>query len=519
MADYTSMFDSAMIGVASHAKRRPHEPALIMNDVVVTWSELDKKTNALGNALLQLGVCQGDRIAILFYNSPEILQAWSAAGKIGVTPVALNYRFKGDELSYIIKDSGAKVLLYGHEFEPVISDAKSKLTGLSVTYVCSGGSPSPGVLDLEELMKKADDAPPQIETDSRGVASSLIYTSGTTGRPKGAFKTSKNRLNNLLAYAHYFESTHDDIHLVAAPLYHAAPYGWAAFSLILGNPLIIMPRFDAENFLRLIQEYKITTTFVVPTMLNRILSLPEEVRNRYDISTLRVMTVAGESFPFTLKKEVIEYFGETRVFEYLGGTEIGLVTYLRPEDQLRKPGSCGKPFVSVDIKLLDEDKNEVPVGEPGIMYIKSDFLLNGYYNNPEATKANFYDGYFTVGDVARVDEEGYYYVVDRAVDMILSGGVNIYPAEIEEVLYGHPDVYDVSVIGAPDPDWGEKIIAYIVTKENKTVRKEDIIEYVGQRLASYKKPKEVIFVNEIPYNPAGKQLKRVLRNEYAERSQ
>lgn len=519
MEDYMSMFDSEMIGVASHAKRTPHEPALIMNDLVVTWSELDKRTNALGNALLELGLRPGDRIAILFYNSTEILQAWSAAGKIGVTPIALNYRFKEDELAYIINDSQSKLLIYGHEFEEVIGAAKSKLAVPSLQYVCSGGSPPPGVLELEELIEKAADTPPQIDTSSHGVASALVYTSGTTGRPKGVFKTSKNKLNNLLAYAHYFESTHDDSHLVAAPLYHAAPYAWAAFSLILGNTLIIMPRFDAENFLRLIQEHKITTTFVVPTMLNRILSLPEDVRKSYDISTLRVMTVAGESFPFPLKKKVVEYFREARIFDYLGGTEIGCVTYLRPEDQLRKPGSCGKPFVSVDIKLLDENMNEVPVGKPGVMYIKSDFLLDGYYNNPEATEANFYDEYFSVGDMARVDEEGYYYVVDRAVDMILSGGVNIYPAEIEEVLYGHPDVYDVSIIGTPDPNWGEKIVAYVVPKKNKKVREENIIDYVGKRLASYKKPKEVIFIDEIPYTPSGKQLKRVLRDRYIGQSQ
>jgi long-chain acyl-CoA synthetase len=519
MTDYTSKFDSKMIGVASHAQQNPQKPALVMNNIVVTWRELDKKTNALGNTLLQLGVSPGDHIAMLFYNSPEILQVWSAAGKIGVTPVGLNYRFKQDELAYVINNSESKLLLYSYEFEEVISAVKSKINVPSLRYISFGGPTSSESLDIKKLLNKADDTPPQIDTGARGVASSLTYTSGTTGRPKGVFKTSKNRLNNLLGYAYYFESTYDDTHLVAAPLYHAAPYAWAAFSLILGNTLIIMPRFDSENFLSLIQEHQVTTTFVVPTMLNRILNLPSDVRKRYDISTLRVMTVAGESFPFPLKKKVVEYFQKTRIFEYLGGTEIGTVTYLPPEDQLRKPGSCGKPFVSVDIKLLDENKNEVPAGEPGIMYIKSDFLLDGYYNDSKATNANYYNGYFTVGDVARVDEEGYYYVVDRAVDMILSGGVNIYPAEIEEVLYSHPGVYDASVVGAPDPDWGEKTIAYVVPKANTKLQKEALIEYVGEKLASYKKPKELIFIDEIPYTSSGKQLKRVLRDEYIKRSQ
>jgi len=253
MVDYMTKFDQGMIGVAAHSKRSPDKPALIINDAVITWSELERKTNALANALLQLGLSPGDRIAILFYNSFELLQAWSAAGKIAVTPIAMNYRFKEDELAYIINDSESKLLIYGHEFEEVIGAAKSKLTVPSLTYVCAGGSSSSGVLDLDELMKRADDSPPQVETGSHGVASGLAYTSGTTGRPKGVFKTSKNKLNSLLAYAYYFESAHDDIHLVAAPLYHGAPSSWASFSLILGNTLIIMPRFDAENFLHLIQ--------------------------------------------------------------------------------------------------------------------------------------------------------------------------------------------------------------------------------------------------------------------------
>lgn len=519
MIDFTKKFDPERLGIATHARRSPDRPALIMNDVIVPYGELDRRTNALANALLQLGIEPGDRISILMHNSPEILQAWSAAGKIAVTPIALNYRFKEDELAYIVNDSECKLLIYGHEFEEVLGAAKPKLTVPSLTYICSGGSPSPGVLDLHEVIMRAADTPPQVETGSHGVASSLVYTSGTTGRPKGVFRKSKNRLNSLLGYAYNFESTYDDTHLVAGPLYHAAPYAWALFSLILGNTVVIMPRFDAEDFLRLIQEHRITTIWAVPTMLNRIVNLPAEVRNRYDTSSLRVMTVGGESFPFPLKKKAIEYFGESKVFEFFGATENSCVTYLRPEDQLRKPGSCGKASMGNDIKLLDENKNEVPVGEVGIMYTKSDFLLDGYYRNPKATEECYHNGYFTIGDMARVDEEGYYYIVDRAVDMIISGGVNIYPAEIEEVLYNHPDVYDVAVIGAPDPDWGERIVAYVVLKEKARATKEDIIDYVEQRLASYKKPKEVIFVDELPYTPSGKLLKRVLRDGYVSRSQ
>ena len=517
MVDYLSKFDPERLGVATHANRISDKPALIMDDLLVTYEELDRDTNALANALLKIGIVPGDRISILFHNSPEILKSWSAAGKIGVTPIAINYRFKADELSYIINDSESRLLIYGNEFEDTVSSAKSKLINRSIKYARPGGR-SPEASDLDELIQNAPDTLPEVETDLHGVASSLIYTSGTTGRPKGVVRGSRNRLNTLLGYAYNFESTYDDVHLVAGPLYHAAPYAWAAFSLILGNTVVVMPKFDAEEFLRLVQKYRVSTTWIVPTMVNRIINLQADIQGRYNTSSLRAITVGGESFPFPLKKKAVEFFGPGKIFEFFGGTETSCITSLRPKDQLIRPGSCGKPVAGNDIKLLDENMNEVPQGEVGIMYIKSPFLLDEYYKNPEATQANYHEGYFTVGDMARVDEDGYYYIVDRAVDMIISGGVNIYPAEIEEVLYNHPSVYDVGIIGVPDLDWGERIVAFVVRKPNALIGEDDIREYVAQKLASYKKPKEVYFVDELPYTPSGKLLKRVLRDEYTAES-
>ncbi|MFP4085254.1 MAG: class I adenylate-forming enzyme family protein [Desulfobacteraceae bacterium] len=516
--DFLQKFDKERLGIVQHAKQTPHKAALIMGDRVITYRELERRTNALANGLLQLGIKPGDRVSILMYNSPEIMICWSAAGKITATPIALNYRFKEDEIAYIVNDSLSSALLYGAEFEDVVASAASKFASSSLIYICSGCKPSSSVVDLSNLMEEAADTPPEVNSEVMGVASSLIYTSGTTGRPKGVFRQSSNRLNTLMGYAYSFESTYDDVHLVAGPLYHAAPYAWAAFSLLLGNTVIIMPRFDEEEFLRLIEKYQVTTTWVVPTMLNRIINLPDKVKNQYNTSSLRVMTVGGESFPFPLKQKSIDLFGEGKIFEFFGGSEISCVTFLRPEDQRRKPGSCGKPAMGSDIKLLDENKNEVPVGEVGVMYIKSPFLLDEYYKNPKATQESYHGEYFTVGDMARVDEEGYYYIVDRAVDMVISGGVNIYPAEIEEVLYNHPDIFDAAIIGAPDPDWGEKVIAYIVPKEGTSLSSEAVQDYVSQRIASYKKPREVIFTDELPYSPSGKQLKRILRDQYEKRS-
>jgi len=480
--NFLEKFDQERLGIVKHAKLQPDKVALIMNDLKVTYKELDEDTNALANAFWDQGIRPGDRICILFNNSPEILKAWTAAGKMSVTPIALNFHFKADELAYIVNDSESKLLIYADEFDEVIEQAKPKFNSASFIYIRSGGSPLEGVLRLEELLQTYPRISLEIENKSFGVPSTLVYTSGTTGRPKGAVRSSSNRLNSLMGYACIFESTYDDIHLVAGPLYHAAPYAWAAFSLILGNTVIVMPRFNAEEFLRLVDKYKVTTVWVVPTMLNRILNLPEEVKVRYDISSLKSITVGGESFPFPLKERAVD-----------------------------------KPTMGNEIVLLDENKNEVPVGEVGIMYVKSPFLLDEYYKNPEATKANYHNGYFTVGDMARVDEDGFYYILDRAVDMIISGGVNIYPAEIEEILYRHPDIFDAAIIGVPDPDWGERIVAQVVPKVDAQLTEQDVKDYVGENLASYKKPREVYFVEELPYSSSGKLLKRVLREEYKQK--
>ncbi|MBW1788385.1 MAG: AMP-binding protein [Deltaproteobacteria bacterium] len=518
MLDFTEKFDMERVGIANHARLIPDRTAIIMDDFRITYGELHIMTNAVANGLLNLGVKPGDRIAVLLHNCPEFLVAWTAAGKLAVTPIALNYRFKSDELAYIINDSDAKILIYGSEFQELVDEAKPKFTLSSINFVCVGSPPSPDVMSLDRLIEENSTDMPKVETGAAAVAPSLIYTSGTTGRPKGVVRGVKNRINSLLGYAHSFESTYDDTVLIPGPLYHSAPFAWAAFSAILGNTIVIMPRFDAEGFLRLIQEHQVTTTLVVPTMLNRIVNLPDDVKEKYDLSSLRVMTAGAESFPFPLKKQTVDFFGQEKLFEFYGGTEIALVTRIRPEDQLKKPGSCGTPIMGSDIRLLDENKNDVPEGDVGIVYIKSSFLLDEYFRNPEATQANTYEGYFTVGDMARVDEDGFYYIVDRAVDMIISGGVNIYPAEIEEVLYRHPDIYDAGIIGVPDPDWGEKIVAYVLPKPGASPVADDIINHVADNLASYKKPKEVIFVDELPYSPSGKLLKRELREEYKKQS-
>jgi acyl-CoA synthetase (AMP-forming)/AMP-acid ligase II len=516
--DWSKVFDPARIGIANNARRAPNRPACVVDAQTVTYAELDRDINALAHALQGLGLKPGDNIAALFHNGHKTFTAWGAAAKIKATSLALNYKLKENELAYILEDSQCKLLMYDDEFEPLIRLLEPKLTGIAPIKVCSGATPATGGYRFEELIVHCSAAPIQVGEPSGIIPPTLAYTSGTTGRPKGVYRHGGNRLAYLLLQAHLFGSGFDDVHLAAGPLYHAAPFGWSAFSLLLGNTVVIMPKFDAENFLQIVEQWGVTTTFMVPTMMHRILNLPDEKRGAYDISSLRCITVAGEPFPLSMKKKCIDYFGEGKLFEFYGGTELGVVTYIRPEDQLRKPASCGRPLDGIQIAVLDEDRREVPTGTVGILYVKSPYLLDGYHKNPEATSANFYDGYFTIGDMGYVDDDGYYYIVDRAVDMIISGGVNIYPAEIEEVLYRHPCVAAATVIGAPDPAWGEKIVAIVVPKRSATPDAREIIDFVAANLAAYKKPREIIFVDALPTSATGKILKRELRRTYLQSS-
>lgn len=518
MFDWTKVFDPESVGIAKIAEKTPHHIAFCDANETVSYGRLNREINALANAMLNLGMKPGDNIAALFRNSYDVYLVWAAAAKIKVTSLAVNFKLKESELAYILDDSGCKLFIYHSDFNALIDRLRPMLTKTEPVMVSAGGEAAPQGHRLEDLLAQNSTAPPPVPGASGMVPPSLAYTSGTTGKPKGVYRTGAKRFEYLLWQADLCGARYDDVHLVAGPLYHAAPFAWGAFSVLLGNTVIIMPRFDAETFLKLVSEHRVNTTFMVPTMMRRLMNLSEEVRRKYAIASLRSITVAGEPFPYTIKKRCIEYFGEGKLFEFYGGTEIGVVTHLKPQDQLRKAGSCGQTLEDIEILVLDDKRREVPTGEVGVFYVKSPYLLDGYHNNPEATAANTFKGYFTVGDMGCVDEEGFYYLVDRAVDMIISGGVNIYPAEIEEVLYQYAGIQAATVIGVPDPAWGEKVVACVVPRPDTDLDADKIIDHVGNNLAAYKKPKEVVFLEELPLSTTGKVLKRELRKRYTNRT-
>lgn len=491
-----------------HALVRPDKVALICRDRSLKYAELNARARRVANALSNLGVKAGERVAVMAYNSIELIEIAGGLSKLSAIAVLLNYRLRPQEVAYIIKDCRAKVAIAGPELVDVVDQARSEEPD-DVAYVTIGEVAGPGWLHYEELLANAGE---ELPGGAGGLSSSMSYTSGTTGKPKGAYRPHGVPASEIVRVVQTFELAESDVHLLAGPYYHSAPSFFVSLHLLLGATLVIQPRYNPFEALQLIERHKITTTFMAPTLLQRLCDVPEDVFSRYETRSLRSIILGGAPCAYALKVRAIERFGEC-VWEFYGATETSIVTILRPEDQLRKPGSCGKIGPGQEIRLLDAAGNEVPDGVPGEIWSRNSWLAE-YYNKPEATASNMRDGFFSVGDIAYRDSEGYYFICDRKIDMIISGGVNIYPAEIEAVLAAHPLVADVAVIGVPDDYWGESVKAVVELRPGASISVEELIAFCGEQLADYKKPRSIDFVEELPRNPAGKLLKTLIREPY-----
>jgi long-chain acyl-CoA synthetase len=491
-----------------HAMMRSDKVALICGERRRTYAELNARARRVANALSKLGAKVGDRVAVMSHNSLETLEIAGGLSKLSAIGVLLNYRLREHEVAYILNDCQSKVVIAGPTLVEVVDKARAEVPG-EVVYVAIGEAAPTGWLGYEDLLASASE---EVPVGAGGLGSGMSYTSGTTGKPKGAYRPRGVPVNDIIRLIQAFEMTELDVHLLAGPYYHSAPSFFVALHLLLGSTMVIQPKYDPVEALQLIERHKVTTTFMAPTLLQRLCEVPEEVFSRYDISSLRAIMLGGAPCPYALKVRAIKRFGEC-LWEFYGATETAIVTLLRPEDQLRKPGSCGKVGPGQEIRLLDAAGNEVPDGVPGELWARNPWLAE-YYNKPEATASNTRDGFFSVGDIAYRDAEGYYYICDRKIDMIISGGVNIYPAEVEAVLSAHPAVADVAVIGVPDEHWGESVKAVVELQPGASTTAEELIAFCGERLADYKKPRSVDFVAELPRNPAGKLLKNTIRKLY-----
>jgi len=497
--------------IARNARKFPEKRALIWAEGERTYGEMNARINALAHSLTRMGVGKGDKVAILLPNVPETIEACYAAFKIGAVAVPLNFRLSGNELEYIINNADARILILGHEFSETIGQIRPMLS-LIREFIVVGTSSKRDMKPYEDLIGKGMDEEPHCRLFDDDDAL-ILYTSGTTGRPKGAVMSHKAFMLNAFSWAMAYHAEFDDILVCIPPLFHVASLGYTLTQFYVGASVYIEHSFDPKRTWEIVHREKITTLFLVPAMWIALLQV--EGIQSYDRSSLRILNTGAAIMPIEVKRKILETFPNAGIFDCFGQTEMaGGVTILDARDALRKPGSVGKAVPFLEIRLVDDEEREVMRGEVGEAVYRGPTVTKGYYKNPEATREAMKGGWFHSGDLLRQDEEGYYFIVDRKKDMIISGGENIYPAEIEQVLYEHPAVLEAAVIGIPDPKWGESVKAVVALKQGKQLSEEEVIAFCKTRLASYKKPKSVEFVDALPRSAAGKILKTIMRERY-----
>jgi acyl-CoA synthetase (AMP-forming)/AMP-acid ligase II len=498
-----------------HAARLPDKLAVVddrPDGTLTTWTfaRLDQEANRLANGLRDLGIRPNDRVVWCGPNSPGVVRAIHARAKLGFVTVPLNYRLTAEEAAYIVADSDAVLVYVDAEYAHLFATARARLPQVR-EIVVFGGAPPAGMLDGDALVREASAAALE---PSPSRHTTVLYTSGTTGRPKGAVRghPEPTQLKTLMEYIGYVP---EDVYLTTGPLYHSGPGGFLGVAHLLANTAVLQRRFDAEDWLRLVAKYHVTTTFSAPTPMRLICNLPAEVKARYDHSSLRRVIANAAPWSFALKEAYMAEFGEDSLWEVYGSTELGVDTILAPEEQRRKPGSCGRPAPTVDIRLYDADGREVTEpGVPGEVYVRSAGNFETYHKAEERADEARRGEYMTVGDIAYRDEEGFLYICDRKSDMIISGGVNIYPAEVEAALERHPAVLEVAVFGIPDEQWGEAVHAVVVPRPGRAVSTEELIAFARRHLAGYKVPRSVAWAAELPHTGSGKVLKRALREPF-----
>ncbi len=499
-----------------NCEKHPDKMVMLGTGRSLTWKQLRERARALAKSIYHLGVRPGDQIAIMTYNSTEAMEVANALGYLEVGLVMVGYRMQAPEIEFIVNNSDSRLLIFFHEFADRILPYRDKYPKvLSSGFISFGGPTQKGAGDYEDLFVN----PSELDLDNLPLAEeaghSMIFTSGTTGRPKGAarstdFITREGVMEYLFTSIGFFKLAEDEIHLVCCPLYHSAPTYFSNITFILGGTQLFMPRFDAVEFLELVDKYKITSTHLVPTMVTRLLDVPPEVTDRLDLSSLRsVICGAAPLFP-EYKLAFLKRYGPV-LHEYYGATETGVNTAITPGEMMERPASVGRAFANNELKIYDEKGNEVPDGQRGVLYMYNSIMMDGYYKNEQATSEAYRGKFMTAGDVAVRDSEGYYYIVDRVKDMIIRGGVNIYPVEVEGVLIQMPAIDDVAVVGKKDQELGEIVAAFVVVRDGERVSQEEIKQFCSDKLANYKIPSEIILIDQIPRTPTGKILKRELR--------
>jgi long-chain acyl-CoA synthetase len=504
------------VGFWRVAATAPDHVALVTPDgTPVRAGELLARANRLVHAFRARGLSVGDAIAVVLPNGAPMVELYLAATQAGWYLVPINHHLTAPEIAYILQDSGAKALVADARFP--VSRAAAAEAGLPAGARFAVGAVD-GFAPYAALGADASDATP----DARTAGAVMNYTSGTTGRPKGVRRRllplepeGMASMVSMLLAMFGIEFGGDGVHLVGSPLYHTAPLVFAGVSLHVGHTAVLLDKWLPEDSLAVIERHRVTTTHMVPTQFHRLLALPEAVRTRYRHDSLRHVIHAAAPCPVDVKRRMLEWWGPV-IYEYYAASEGG-GTIVGPEEWLRYPGTVGRPWPGAEIRILDDGGRTLPPGEPGTVYMQLGVQDFEYHNDPAKTSANRRDGFFTVGDVGYLNEDGYLFLCDRKIDMIISGGANIYPAEVEAALLAHPKVGDVAVFGIPDDDWGEQVKAVVEPAAGTApgpALAEELLAFCAGRIAKYKCPRSIDFVDEMPRDPNGKLYKRKLRDPY-----
>jgi fatty-acyl-CoA synthase len=507
-----------VVGVNAHLF--PDKVAARDLDRSMTFRQWNERSCRLANALLGLGLHKGDRVAILAYNCVEWLEIYVAVAKAGLIAVPVNFRLLGAEIQYIAENSGAKTFIVQEDFVDRVEGIRANLPIAEEKYIHFGSQKTPaGYKSYEEIIVRAsaDEPPVQVLPEDTWT---FMYTSGTTGKPKGAIRSHGSDVLLYFVSAVDMGFTRDDTGLLVMPMCHANSLFFSFVFTYLGGCCCVYNRkgFDPEHLLKTLSEEKFTFTSLVPTHYIMMLGLPEAVKGKYNVDSVTKLLISSAPARRETKLGIMEYFKNSQLFELYGSTEAGWVTLLRPDEQLTKLGSIGRELTGTGkIKLLDEHGDEVPGGHVGELYSRTPYAFRGYWQMPEKTAEAFRGPYCTVGDMARRDEDGYYYLVDRKRNMIITGGENVYPSEVERLLGSNSKVKDVAVIGIPHDKWGESVHAVIVLREGDTASEQEILDWCRDKIAGYKRPRSISFIAEaeMPRTATGKILHRVLRERLA----
>lgn len=495
-----------------HSVHRAKAEAVVFGDLRLDYETLNSRVNRLANAFTEKGIQKGDRIALLLLNGNAFLEAFFACAKLGVIAVPINFRLSPAEIAYILNDSQSRILVCHGVLEPLVTPILSETSVTPTIMVNKSADGNSAQLHYEDVLAASTDTTPDTYVDQQDPLM-MMYTSGTTGHPKGALLTHANASWSAVnAMMSDFAITRQDVTLTIAPLFHIGALAATLPVLYMGAKVVVQAQFDPAGALKVVEDEGVTNLFLVPAMWQALSMVPDF--DKYDLSTLRFLTSGGSPCPIP----VIEFFQQRglRFFEGFGMTETTAgACILGNEDAVRKHGSVGKPLIHMQMRIVDENDQDVRPGETGELVVRGPNVFSEYWNKPEATAEAFRGGWFHTGDLARQDEEGFFYIVDRKKDMLISGGENVYPTEVEHVLYRYPGVQEVTVIGVPDETWGEVPMALVVPAGDAEITLEDIQEFCRDKLARFKTPKQLAVLDELPRTATGKVLKRELRKQYA----